>query len=155
MSRRAWLALGTCAFWLCWPAVRLYAPRTRRTRALVCAGDTVLLVKGWFSDGRWGLPGGGLHRGEQVQQGAVRELFEETGIMVEPSSVTVLSEERLRVAGIPMQYVFCMVRIDTVATLHRRALEITETGWYNRDELSTLAVQPAVSHGLEIMAAHR
>jgi ADP-ribose pyrophosphatase YjhB (NUDIX family) len=33
--------------------------------------------------GRWGFPGGVLELGETVAQGAMRELFEETGVMAE------------------------------------------------------------------------
>lgn len=155
MLRRLWLALGICAFWVLWPLIYLYAPHTRRTRVLVCAEGRVLLVKGWFSNGHWGLPGGGLHHGEQVQQGAARELLEETGIVVEPGDITVLSQEHLRNTGIPMHYVFCMVDITTVAAVRRQALEITETQWCAKADIAALAVQPPVSRALQLMAARR
>jgi ADP-ribose pyrophosphatase YjhB (NUDIX family) len=35
--------------------------------------------------GRWGFPGGVLELGETVAQGAMRELFEETGVTAEPA----------------------------------------------------------------------
>src|SRR5437588_7423766 len=35
--------------------------------------------------GRWGFPGGVLELGETVAQGAMRELYEETGIVAEPA----------------------------------------------------------------------
>lgn len=38
----------------------------------------VLLVQKW--DGRWGLPGGGIRRGESPRAAALRELEEETGL---------------------------------------------------------------------------
>jgi 8-oxo-dGTP diphosphatase len=37
--------------------------------------------------GRWGFPGGMLELGETVGEGAMRELFEETGIVAEPAGV--------------------------------------------------------------------
>ncbi|HEY2811692.1 MAG TPA: NUDIX hydrolase [Rhabdochlamydiaceae bacterium] len=36
--------------------------------------------------GRWGVPAGKLEKGETPQQGAIRELFEETGIALDSSS---------------------------------------------------------------------
>jgi ADP-ribose pyrophosphatase YjhB (NUDIX family) len=35
--------------------------------------------------GRWGFPGGVLELGETVGDGAMRELFEETGVVAEPA----------------------------------------------------------------------
>src|SRR5213082_2626797 len=37
--------------------------------------------------GRWGFPGGVLELGETVAAGAMRELFEETGIVAKPAGV--------------------------------------------------------------------
>ncbi|MBP9669304.1 MAG: NUDIX domain-containing protein [Candidatus Pacebacteria bacterium] len=39
----------------------------------------VLLVRHWYAPGVWTLPGGGIHRNENVEDAAVRELHEETG----------------------------------------------------------------------------
>jgi len=46
---------------------------------LVRRGDAVLLQRR-RDDGTWGLPGGGLHPGETLEQTARRELLEETGL---------------------------------------------------------------------------
>ncbi len=45
------------------------------------------MVRSWVGSGKFGLPGGGLHRGEDERVGAVRELQEETGIRVQPSQL--------------------------------------------------------------------
>ena len=48
-------------------------------------GDRVLVVRRANPPmpGRWGFPGGVLELGETVAQGAMRELFEETGVKAE------------------------------------------------------------------------
>ncbi|HET6951841.1 MAG TPA: NUDIX hydrolase [Acidimicrobiales bacterium] len=55
--------------------------------AVVCAerGDEVLLLKrqGGALSGQWFLPGGAIERGELPEEGARRELVEETGLDVE------------------------------------------------------------------------
>jgi 8-oxo-dGTP diphosphatase len=53
--------------------------------AVVIRGDRVLVVRRTNPPmpGRWGFPGGVLELGETVAQGAMRELFEETGVRAE------------------------------------------------------------------------
>src|SRR5499433_3734192 len=53
--------------------------------AVVMRGDRVLVVRRANPPmpGRWGFPGGVLELGETVAQGAMRELFEETGVVAE------------------------------------------------------------------------
>jgi 8-oxo-dGTP diphosphatase len=53
--------------------------------AVILRGDRVLVVRRASPPmpGRWGLPGGVLELGETVAQGAMRELFEETGVKAE------------------------------------------------------------------------
>jgi 8-oxo-dGTP diphosphatase len=55
--------------------------------AVVMRGDRVLVVRRSNPPmpGRWGFPGGVLELGETVAQGAMRELFEETGVKAEPA----------------------------------------------------------------------
>jgi mutator protein MutT len=57
--------------------------------AVVRRGDKILLVQRAKAPGigKWGFPGGHLEMGETVQQCAVRELREETGIEADAAGV--------------------------------------------------------------------
>jgi len=57
--------------------------------AVVLRDDEILLVcrKTPPDAGMWGFPGGKMEFGETIEQAAVRELFEETGITAEPEGV--------------------------------------------------------------------
>jgi 8-oxo-dGTP diphosphatase len=54
--------------------------------AVVIDGTKVLLIRRGNPPlkGEWSLPGGALELGETLQQGVVREVFEETGLTVAP-----------------------------------------------------------------------
>jgi len=52
--------------------------------AAVILTDEGVLLQRRSDNGRWGLPGGGVEPGESVSAAVVREVFEETGLDVEP-----------------------------------------------------------------------
>lgn len=54
--------------------------------ALICDGEQVLLVQRGRPpfQGYWSLPGGGVELGETLEQAVIREVREETGLLVEP-----------------------------------------------------------------------
>ena len=57
--------------------------------AVVIDGTKVLLVRRGQEPlkGEWSLPGGALELGETLQQGVVREVLEETGLIVVPAGI--------------------------------------------------------------------
>ena len=73
--------------------------------ALVTCGDEILLIKRAHPPGRgtWALPGGFKHGNETFVQCALRELYEETGIEIDPDSVGIskLYDSPSRSCGIP------------------------------------------------------
>ena len=70
---------GKVIYWISWPVLAFHINGSKRTRLLVTNGNEFLAVKGWVSDGRWGLPGGGVHKNEEPIEALIREVKEETG----------------------------------------------------------------------------
>ncbi len=115
------------------PLVALFAPRTPRVRVEIRQGNQVLLVKSWFGDQRWALPGGGVERGEAPSRAAIREVFEETGLTIDRKRLDYLTT-------LPARYPLrCDLVIYATAThdtqlrplkmIHR--LEIIDRKWYD------------------------
>lgn len=66
---------------------------TVRVTAVVIREGCILLVRQYVDSRReWSLPGGRLERGEQVGEALVREVEEETGIVVEPQDLLYVAE---------------------------------------------------------------
>lgn len=86
---------------------------------------------------RWGVPGGLLKRGEDVPDGARREVFEEVGLAID-----LIGEPAVVVDADP-QRVDVVFRARPAAgadpdAASPRSVEIVETGWFTRDELPEL-----------------
>lgn len=112
--------------------------------------DRVLLFRGIDTGAPergswWFTPGGGLEPGEDHRAGAVRELFEETGLRCDPEALVgpVHEEETLfefSNGRILQHSTFFVLRIDThdVDTSGFQEIEvrtIVEHRWWSRDAL--------------------
>ena len=76
--------------------------------AICFKDDKVLVGKSTDSDernGLWVFPGGGRKQGEDIYKGALRELFEETGITAEIKGNMLVLDDRPKLAWIPVNYV--------------------------------------------------
>lgn len=70
---------------------------------VILHGDSVLLVR---ERGRWSLPKGGLEAGELLQDGARRETFEETGLVVELRDLAFVVEFKAANWGHQLQFFY-------------------------------------------------
>jgi len=82
----------------------------------------VLLVQ--KADGRWGLPGGGIRRGESPREAVLRELQEETGLRASGAALV----GKLRRAG-SRAFVFVLTKRGLRGQLLGRTREILRQRW--------------------------
>ena len=104
-------------YWILWPLVWIYAPLRIRVRCIVVVeGQGIVLVKNRFGPGVWQLPGGGIGLGEKPADAAVREVKEELGIALDPTSLVEVPEVQVvRQFGLTMRYRYFVVQIPRLA----------------------------------------
>lgn len=90
--KKKWAFVGRLVYYVTWPGLWLYLYGSKRTRIVLQYRDEILVVKSWMGNGLWSLPGGGLKRHEQPIDGAVREIYEETGVVIDKDQLTLLFE---------------------------------------------------------------
>ena len=101
----------------------------------------LLLVRHTYRE-RWGVPGGLLRKGEDVEDGARREVHEEVGLMIE-----LLGEPAVVVDAEPQRVdvIFrCRPAIGSdVRDIRPRSPEIVEARWFRPDGLPELQFETA------------
>lgn len=136
--KNAWRRAGLTAFWLSWPALFAYLYFSTRTRIVISHKDEVIVLKGWLSDGRWGLPGGGIRRGEAAKDAACREIKEETGLNINPADLKLIYKGHMNnKRGFNFSTVVYGVHLDAKEVLSPPRIELTDAAWRNWQEIIT------------------
>ena len=143
--------LGTVVFFCAWPAFFVYFRVGRdRTRVVLLHEDKVLVMKQWISAGKWGLPGGGLHKGESMAGGAVREIFEETSLRLDPRQLQHVGRGTYRKFGHRFDYQIFVARVGSDSVRAQR-IEVSELEWLRPGELRVRNSSPDTLHSLEMV----
>lgn len=142
--RGLWVLIGKVLFWLAWLPQLVVFRRQKRTRVLVSCEGEILVVKGWMSEGKYSLPGGGLKFGEEPVSGAIRELREETGIELTKEDLSggqlaIQDAHKLR-----FEYHQYFAKQKTKPQTTPQKLEIVEVAWKRPSELNERNAEPHV-----------
>ena len=127
--------------------------------AVVLRGERALVVRRCNPPmaGRWGFPGGVLELGETVAAGAMRELFEETGVVADAAGVLTVIDtiDRDNEGRVRFHYVLVAVRGTWRSGEGIAGDDADEVAWLSRADLAghnqpiTPALIPLIDLALE------
>lgn len=144
------LFVGRIIFWLGRPLWRMLTRGTVRTRVAVIVGNDLLLTKATLGDGSWGLPGGGVHKGEDILVAACRELREEVGIRLGPKQCRTIASEMIDTNHMAYTAVFIVAKLaERPATTS--SLEIAECRWVSLSKVADWPIDRSTSRLLELL----
>lgn len=128
---------------------------------LLLQGDKMLLAH-WRDRGRsgWTLPGGGVEPGEDPVEGAVREIWEETGYhasideLLGIDSLIIKASDRLIGGRAPMQALRIVYRASVIGGELRHEVNGTtdEARWFTIDEIAELRTVSLVGVALRLFS---
>ncbi len=144
-----WQRVGIILFWLTWPLSWVHLRGSIRTRLLIVSGNYLIVTKRWIGEGKWSLPGGGLHREEESIDGAIRELHEETKLQLTGDKLTRDSDRIYQYHGFRFNYVLFTVAVNRKSRLQHRPLELSDARWIRRTELSSENALPDVLEAVQ------
>ncbi len=109
--------------------------------------NKIFLIKransGW-EDGKWTIPGGRVEVGESIKQTAVRELKEETAIVISEDDLHFVHIEYMKDKFI--NYFFSFEPIDT-NIIPQEKDKVSEYGWFDLDKLP----EPIAANGHKVL----
>jgi 8-oxo-dGTP diphosphatase len=126
--------------------------------ALIFDRDRVLLVERGRPPltGEWSLPGGLVETGERLEDAAVREVWEETGLRVETTSIATVFERILLDEAEGCEYHY--VLIDFYCTLLGGELrpgdDSRRVAWFGIDALAKLSLTAGTREVIEACCSH-
>ena len=107
--------------------------------AVVLRGEKALIVQRAQQPnaGRWGFPGGVLELGETVAEGAMRELFEETGIAANPAGILDVHDAITRDAEGRVQFHYLLIAVRGLwqSGEGEPADDAAACAWVSRDDI--------------------
>lgn len=148
--KKLWLAIGQIIYYVLYPLFALYLNRSARTRVVVWCENQVLLVRPWLHNGTWDLPGGGLHTLEDPAEGAKRELYEETGMVV--TALRFIAKERFRSGLLNFDIHYFSVQLQERPVLMLQKAEIIEARWCTLQQIHELRINPQAVRIIEEVA---
>ncbi|MER6310779.1 NUDIX domain-containing protein [Streptomyces sp. NPDC001657] len=114
---------------------------------VVVREDGRVLVIKRADNGAWEAPGGVLELDERPEEGACREVLEETGIKVEPERLTGVYKNMKR--GV----VALVFRCRPVGGEERTSDESVDVRWFTRDEVENHMVEAYAVRVLDALGA--
>ncbi len=138
-------SLGRIAYKLAGWVLWTLPIKTKRCRGIIIAEGDILLVRNWFSDQRWSLPGGGIHKGEKPASALIREIKEELSIKItKPLPVGQINQ---RSAGLIHRLDIFLVKLARKPVVKKQNFEIIDHCWFPVDLLPrdlSPSVRPAL-----------
>ncbi len=122
--------------------------------AVVVDGERVLLVRRGHEPlkGRWSLPGGLIELGEELEAAVIREVREETGLLVQPLELIELLDRIHREGDrIRYHYVIADYLCRVTGGKLQAASDADEVRWAAHEELTSsgLALDPIAMRVIE------
>ncbi len=129
------ITLGRIIYFLLLPFFRILTNNSIRTRVVIIKDNKILCVKDIIGRGVWTTPGGGLHKNEDKFIGAVREIKEEVGMVVDPKDLIFYKTIQLnKPFAKQTQHLFVYEAQEVNITLQKN--EIADFSWLSIDELN-------------------
>lgn len=121
-----------------YPVAGLVLHKSHRVRVIIIADGQLLLVRSTVGDQKWGFPGGGIAKNESIEAAAIREVREETNLILTKKELDIIAERvispKRRWPEITLTYLTAKLAKPTQPRVSR-PLEVLEAKWFSLNSL--------------------
>ena len=116
--------------------------------AVIVDGGRALLVRRASEPlmGEWSVPGGVLELGETLRDGVRREVFEETGLVVEPGEVLDIFDSIFTDGDGRTQYHYVLIDYlcRPVSGKAKAGTDVSEVRWVSENDLGAMGLRESI-----------
>lgn len=145
---KIYVLTGRISYLVLLPIMRIAIRRTNRVYVCLLNKNKVLLVKGWLGNNKWVLPGGGVNKGEKLEEALSREVYEELGIKLTTQKLKLIKTGNWKSDNLGHRYSIYFIKYHGVIAKVKK-IEITDASWVGIDRLNndntSLEVLEAIS----------
>lgn len=126
-------------------------PKTDVRAIIFNERDELLMVREKI-DGKWTPPGGWADIGHTPREVAVKEAYEETGLVVEPKRLLAVLDKKMHEHPPQLEYVYklfieCAVKGGELTQAH----DMHDVAWFSRDQIPPLSTDRITASQVELM----
>jgi 8-oxo-dGTP pyrophosphatase MutT (NUDIX family) len=130
-------AIGTLAYFICWPALAPFLKRTSRAYVIIEHKAEFLVIKNLFGRKQWHLPGGGVKKDESAKLAVIRETWEEVGLQLEPKELTEIASGTWKTDKLGFSYTIFHVKLsEQPDDLDIQKPEVLDAAWLTKAEIT-------------------
>jgi len=121
-------------------------PRVAVSAAIVDNGRILLVQRGAEPNkGLWSLPGGAIELGENLKDALVREVAEETSLIVKPGELITVHEVIARKGGkVQHHYVIIVFSATQVGGCAKAGSDAVDLGWHTISDVQNMPITPGL-----------
>jgi 8-oxo-dGTP pyrophosphatase MutT (NUDIX family) len=130
--------IGRLIHFFSYPLILIGVSGSSRTRVLVIQDRQLLLVRDWIGNGRWSFTGGGMHPNEDPIDGAIREVSEEVGIVLNKTDLKFIETIDYVKKGVRSTRYIYLARLETKPAIQLQRYEIFDAKWFDETSLANI-----------------